>query len=196
MVKIKLKKCAYIFDSSNSNFSFGTREQLARKSAINDYLRKFYNDNNELLDAEQVENGFNIMIDGKPHFVKSHQVQYVNCDHVLNHLKPANLENFESENFKKDMYGDSVHLYNKKFKSLMVEDFTKDGLSFIRIYFKRDFIRLVKDDENRILWFENYQPATDKEIFKRLDLSLSAKFELMEILNFLRSKNHGNTSRL
>ena len=187
MVKIKLKKCAYIYDSSNSNFSFGTREQLARKSAINDYLRKFYNDNSELLDAELIGDKFAIMIDGAQHLVKPQQVQHVNCDHVLNHLKPANLENFESENFTKYVNRVSTHLNNKKFKSLMVEDFTKDGLSFIRIYFKRDFIRLVKDDENRILWFENYQPATDKEIFKKLDLSLNAKFELIEILNFLRS---------
>lgn len=189
MVKIKLKKCAYIFDGSNSNYFYGTKEQYERKSAVNKYLKTFYDNNEQTLDAEQNGGGFNILIDGKSHYIKPQMVESVDCEHILNHLTTANLKNFVSKNFKKFTYPENTTFYSEKFKTLSIEDFTtekKSTLEYIRIKFKGNTIKLVKDDKNSLLWFDNYQEASEKEILKRLDLSLKAKKELLEVFDFLK----------
>lgn len=190
MVKIKLKKCAYIFDGSNSTFSYGTREHLERKRVVNKYLKQFYENNNTLLDAELCGDGFNILIDNQKHYLKPQCVEFADCEHILNKLKAANLKNFDSEKFEKYVYKDSCTLYSKKFKTLSFEDFTtenKTTIEYIRIKFKNNIVRLVKDKENNLLWFDSYTLATEKGILNRLDASTLAKIEIIKVLNFIKN---------
>jgi hypothetical protein len=89
---LTLRKCAYIFDNTNTVYFRGTAQQIQRYHAIQSALREFYNNpekTKEPIPCTINEIGeITIDINGEPHRLNALQVKTISePDNIINHRK-------------------------------------------------------------------------------------------------------------
>ena len=206
MYKIKLAKCAYIFDNSATNFKF-SKEQAEQDHKKQKILKEFYNSEEKRAEwipatkkiiklyngeeAQQIQinlNGLQFNLNALQIAETSERIQ------IYNNKKTINFKNFNSLNFHELIKN---HLYSKNFKTLYFENFTnKNDLGYIRAYFKNNCYKFIIDNKNNLYTAEGieHKPTTRAEIMHRLELtSEKAKKEFCEVLDFLQDRSNQAT---
>lgn len=147
-MEITLRKCAYIFDSTASNFRYGTREQIEKQRAIYNEMRTYY-DNAEKR-AEKIPasvdkyNRYCISVCGVDHVLNDLQIAHVygESDNAINQRKVINASTLNVRDFDNTFITDN--LYHKKLKSLNFEFFTEpESLGYIRVHFRNNCVEFI-----------------------------------------------------
>lgn len=193
---LKLRKCAYIFDSSYGNFFYGTKEAHAKRYAVQRHMKQYY-------DSEEMRNTpieytidendhIIIMIDNQPHYLNDLQIASIDgLDSVINHRRIIDATKIETKNFHLFC---TRFLHSNHFKSLNFEFFTGiEDLGYIRVNFKGYSERFIIDDRDGTLYTSGecgrHKPITAKEIANRLDLqSAKVRNEFYEMIEAITGK--------
>ena len=206
MYKIKLSKCAYIFDNSATTYKH-SREQAEQDHKKQTILKEYYNSaekRSEWIPATKKRIKFcngkeaqqiQIFLNGLQFNLNALQIAETReCAEIYNNKKTINFENFNSLNFNKFIKN---HIYSNNFKTLYFENFTnKNDLGYIRAYFKNNCYKFIIDNKNNLYTAEGieHKPTTRAEIMHRLELtSGKAKKEFCEVLDFLQDRSNQAT---
>lgn len=203
--KIKLRKCAYIFDDSYNSFSCG-REDSQRKAQKQKILKRFFESDEERgkeFDAtvETVNNYSNgepikvvkINIDGVQFQLNALEIaSSSNANEIYNHRSQKDFSNFDSSKVEKQSKN---WLISKKFNSLHFEAFTSvDGLGYYRFNFKRNHYCFIIDERNGDIltaYGIEHKKITRGDIFKALEVgSIEARKEVSEVLDYLQNRSN------
>lgn len=203
MYKIKLSKCAYIFDNSYGVYKL-SRQQAEEDAKKQKILKNFY-DNKErrsewipatkktikLWNGEEVEQ-IVATIDGVQFNLNPLQINKTSePQEIYNNKKIVDLSHFNSPKFTTPQY---QRIYSKKFKTLEIESFTDpDSLGYMRIHFKRNYYTFIIDNKNNLYTAEGvaHRPIQRAHIFKALEITHSpAARELVEVLDFIQNRSN------
>lgn len=211
-IKIKLTNCAYIFDYSNNNVKYGTREQIEREYKINNYLKSFYNNDHALNNWLECKVIYNEYMNNR--YLNEYYINIPNVGlHVLNDIRciqetTEELDNFTSlvinnkcnlkiENYKNKSlysvkYGDNVTVYSKKFNSFMFENFTqnKKDLQYMRIKYNRNKLNFIVLKDGTFSTCEGMKPKeiNEVDILNMLQIKTpQARKEIFELLCYIRT---------
>lgn len=203
MYKIKLTKCAYIFDNSATTYKYN-REQAEQDHKKQNILKEFYNSEEkraewipatkktiQLYGGEEVQQ-IQINLNGLQFNLNALQIAETSeREEIYNNKKVINFDGFKSLNFHEFIKN---HLYSNNFTSLYFENFTsRDNLGYIRAYFKRNCCKFIVDNNNNLYTAEGieHKPTTRAEIMERLELtSQKAKMEFAEVMDFLQDRSN------
>lgn len=191
---LTLRKCAYIFDASNSTYFYGTREQYAIKAATNKALKEYYE--SETKRAEKIPYTLSthgspvITIAGHPHTLNALQIAAIDGDpeNVINHRRTITAEEVAktAPNFRESC---GCTLYHNKLKSFWVDFYTgADDLGYIRFHFKGWHEQIIIDDRTGGLFtsgeYGQHKPITAAALADCLSLgSKTARDAFNEIIN-------------
>lgn len=202
MYKIKLSKCAYIFDNSSGTYKTSRRqaEEDGKKQKI---LKAFY-DNKEKREewipatkktikfwtGEEVEQIVAI-IDGIQFNLNALQINKTSePQEIYNNKKIVDLSHFSSPKFTTPRY---QRIYSKKYKTLEIENFTgPDDLGYMRVHFKGRYYVFIVDNKNNLYTAEGiaHRQIQRADIFKAIEITHSpAARELVEVLDFIQECN-------
>lgn len=200
MYKIKLSKCAYIFDNSSTTYKL-TRQQAEEDGKKQKILKAFY-DNEErraewipatkktitLYDGTQFDR-IQIELDGVAFNLNALQIKETSePQEIYNNKKIVDLSNFNSSKFTEPKH---QRVYSKKYKSLEFENFTQiNNLGYFRVNFNNISYSFIIDNKNNYYTAHGviYAPITKNNIVDRLGIkSKAAKLELLEIFNYIES---------
>lgn len=202
-IKIKLKKCAYIFDDTHTNHT--TAKDKARKDNIQRILKEFYNDANKrgqwleaeertlaTFDGQEIKRIYTT-IDGQEIPLNAQEIDKTNrADDIHNHRKRKRLGGLDKAKFKLYEYADNSHAYSNNFNSLSLEEFANaDGLDFYRLHFRGASISFIIDDRTGDIYNAygiEHKKTTRAAILERLDAkSKAAKNEINLIFDYLQN---------
>lgn len=191
---LTLRKCAYIFDSSYSNYFYGTKAQHAAKIATEKAMKEYYD--SEEKRAEKIaytldsNNNPIITVNGTDHRLNALQIASIDGEpeNVINHRRHITAEKVVevAPHFHQ---WTSSSLYSNKYKSLEFEFFTGvDDLGYIRVHFKGYHEQFIIDDRNGEIYTSGehgqHKPTTAETIRKYLGIeSKAATAEFYEIIN-------------
>jgi hypothetical protein len=203
MYKIKLRKCAYIFDNSATTFKLG-RQQAEQDHKKQTILKEYYDSAEKRSEwipatkktikfyngetAEQTQ----IVLNNITFNLNALQIAETNnAGEIYNHKKVIDLKGFTSPHFR----GTCAHrVYSNKYKTLEVETFTSaEDLGYIRIHFKGNCIIFVIDTKNNLYTAEGieHRPTTRAQLSKALDITSSGAFkEFEEVMNYLQDRSN------
>lgn len=150
---LKLAKCAYIFDWSHSVYSYGTREQIKHKYAVEKELKTYYEDTEKRAEplpyTKDENNNIFVEICGEAHALNDIQISEIDeADNIINHRRVINTADIiEQLPSFHPFCSDSLH--NNLFRSFYIEFFTvPDDLGYIRVHFNNNIVKFVIDDRN------------------------------------------------
>lgn len=192
-MKIKLAKCAYIFDYT-LRLAYTEREK-----GIYKYLRGLYDNDGERdkwIDAQDFGGlGYAINLYGEPHYLNDIQIAATDDpDNVINHRKAPSAEKVEhylGRLVRK--YKDHFDIYSDHLKTFNVEVFMTAGcLGYIRAHFNRESARFIIDDRDGALYTsgecQHHEKTNERELARRLGIrSDKAKKEFRRIIEALRN---------
>ena len=193
--KLYLRKCAYIFDSSHSNYFYGTKEQHAKKIRTENALKAYYDDPAALaapLEYTQDENGhYYVTICGESHRLNDIQIAATdNATDYINHRRHINVNDVLAA--CPSFYGFChCNMYSRKFKTLEFEFFTAPrDLGYIRVHFKGASVRFAIDNRTGELINSGecgkYAPITRQYLIDRLGIeSKAALKEFNSVMDFI-----------
>jgi hypothetical protein len=206
MKTLTLRKCAYIFDNTYSNYFYGTREQHQKRAAIQTALKEYYYNAEkraEKLPYTTDESGnVYININGENHRLNALQIAHIDDDpdNVVNHRRHINAEDVATKTDKFHKFcTDSV--YSNKFKTLQFEFFTgADELGYIRVHFKNNHIQFVIDDRDGQLYTSGecgqHTPTTEAYIREYLQIdSDNAKTEFNDVIKIITEDLRGGDTQ-
>lgn len=203
--KIKLRKCAYIFDNSANNFKWN-RKQAEEDHKKQEILKEFYNSEEKRSqwipatkkvinfgNGERVEQ-IQININGLEFALNALQIAETSeAKEIYNNKKIIDFSLFNSVNFK-SFSNSKTFLYSKKFKSLYFENFSGvEDLGYIRTHFKRNLIKFVIDNKGNLYTAEGieHRPTTRGHLLQRLEItSAEALREFAEVMDFLQGRSN------
>ena len=175
-IKIRLRKCAFIFDNTHKTYYYGTREQIANEKRIEKEIRGYYDNPEkcaEWINAEMHEDGdISIIVDGSLHYLNALQVaEIAGFDwHIINNRKEVDPATLTAPGFVSP-WGHG-HFYHNKLKSLNFELFTgADELGYIRFHFKNNRVCFIVSKSGEIYSsgeHGQHKPLSKKEIIARL----------------------------
>ena len=193
---LKLRKCAYIFDSTHGTFFYGTREQHAKRHAAQKALQEYYyNEEKRTEEIPYTTDGSGnpvINLNGENHRLNALQIASINGDpdNVINHRRQISAAAIgEKTSLFHVFCRDS--LYSNKFKTLQFEFFTgPEELGYIRVHFNRNHEQFIIDDRTGELFtsgeYGPHKPTTADAIRERLEItSAAAKKEFNEIISII-----------
>ena len=205
-VKIKLRKCVYIFDDTYSTYT--TTRDRERKNNIQKILKAFSDNADkraEWLDAEektittydgQEIKRIYITINGQEIPLNALEIAETNrANDIYNHRRHKTLCGLDAKKFNLYAYADNTRAYSRKFKTLEIEEFTgADTLGYFRLHFRGDYICFVIDDRDGDIFNAygiEHTKTTRAEILKRLDIkSKEARAEINAIFDYLQTKEN------
>lgn len=193
---LKLRKCAYIFDSSYGNSFYGTKEAHAKRYAMQRYMKQYYESEemrNTPIEYTLNKNGnICINVNGESHYLNDLQIASIDgLDSVINHRRIIDATKIETKNFHLFC---SRFQHSNHFKSLNFEFFTDiDDLGYIRVNFKGYAERFIIDDRDGTLYTSGehgrHTQTTAKQIANRLDLqSAKVQKEFYEMIAAITGK--------
>ena len=206
MYKIKLAKCAYIFDNSATRYKF-SKEQAEQDNKKQKILKEFYDSEEKRAEwipatkktikfyngeeAQQIQ----INLNGLQFNLNALQIEETSeRAEIYNNKKTINFDGFNSLNFHEFIKN---HLYSNNFNTLYFENFTnKNDLGYIRVYFKKNCYKFIIDNKNNLYTAEGieHKPTTRAEIMHRLELTgKKSKKEFCEVLDFLQERSNQAT---
>ena len=203
--KIKLRKCAYIFDNSANNFKW-SKQQAETDHKKQNILKEFYNSEEKrsewipatkktikFYNGETVEQ-IQINLNGQEFFLNALQIaETTEPKEIYNNKKIIDFNFFHSVNFK-SFSNSNTFLYSKAFKSLYFENFTgADDLGYIRTHFKRNLIKFVIDNKSNLYTAEGieHKPTTRAHILECLEItSAEALREFGEVMDFIQGRSN------
>lgn len=206
--KIKLRKCAYIFDNSANNYKW-SRKQAEEDHKKQSILQEFYNSEEKrsqwLPATKKVINFGNgetveqiqININGLEFALNALQIAETSeAKEIYNNRKVINFEGLTTNKFNKTFYS---CLYSKKFKSFYFENFSGlDDLGYIRVHFKTHITKFIIDKKGNLYTAEGieHRPTTRGHLLERLEItSAEALREFAEVMDFLQGRsNQAQTS--
>lgn len=191
---LRLRKCAYIFDSSASRFFYGTKSQYAEKAAMQKEMKRYYDEPEKLTESVEYTtdaNGyFIITVNGKEHRLNDLQIEEVENDpeNIINNRKDINVDSIlpSVPHFHKFC---SADLYSNKYRSLTFEFFTSvKDLGYIRVHFNGWHEQFVIDNRNGDIYTSGehgkHKKTSTAELIKRLNIkSVAARKEFIEVIN-------------
>lgn len=202
-LKIRLRKCAYIFDDTHSNYT--TTRDRERRNAIQGELMKYYN-SKELretwLDAEEKTistwNGETIKriyinINGLEIPLNALEIAETNrTNDIHNHRRQKTLCGLEGKAFRHHAYEDDSRAYSNKFNTLEIEEFAgPDTLGYYRLHFNGSCVKFIIDERNGDIYTADgieHKPTTRKALLERLaPKSKAALDEINEIFDYLQN---------
>lgn len=197
---LRLRKCAYIFDSSHSNYFYGTKAQRAAKIATEKAIKEYYDSEKKRSEkiAYTLDSGNNpiIEINGEPHRLNALQIASIDGEpeNVINHRRHITAEKVAkvAPHFHQ---WTSSSLYSNKYKTLEFEFFTGiDDLGYIRVHFKGYHEQFIIDDRTGKLFTSGecgqHKPTTAEYIIDCLGIeSKAAKAEFFEIMNAITAEH-------
>lgn len=203
MYKIKLAKCAYIFDNSHTTYKT-SRQQAEQDHKKQKILKEFYTNEQKLNEwipaTKKLIKGWNgeefeqikIEIDGEEFSLNALQIaQTSEPQEIYNNKKIIDFEGFYSPNFHEFIKN---HLYSNNFKSLYFENFTSPNtLGYLRIHFKNNCYKFIIDNKNNLYTVEGieHKPITRGHILEALELNGSkAQKEFNEVMDFIQARSN------
>ena len=202
-LKIKLRKCAYIFNDTYSTYT--TTRDRDRKAAIQKTLKEFYDNADkraEWLDAEEktitTYNGQEIKriyatINGQEIPLNALEIAETNrADDIHNHRRRKTLCGLDAKKFDLHAYADNTRAYSRKFKTIEIEEFTgADTLGYFRLHFRGAYVCFIIDDRSGDIFNAHgieHTKTTRAAILERLDAkSKEARAEINAILDYLQN---------
>lgn len=197
---LKLRKCAYIFDSSYGNYFYGTKEMHAKRREIQKHMKQYY-DSEELRNTpmEYSVNEYGqitITVNNELHRLNDLQIASISEAYsIINHRRVINAATVKTNNYHLLC---NRFLHSNHFKTLHFEFFTgEEDLGYIRVYFKGNAERFIIDDRtgeiNTSGEYGRHKPIKAKEIAKRLDITgEKARKEFFEMINIITSEEMKN----
>ena len=203
MYKIKLKKCAYIFDNSATTYKY-SRTQAEQDHKKQTILKEFYNSaekRNEWIPATKKTIKFyngetaeqtQIVLNNITFNLNALQIAETNnAGEIYNHKKVIDLKGFESPHFRRTC---GHRAYSNKYKTLEVETFTSpEDLGYIRIHFKKNYSCFIIDTVNNLYTAEGieHRPTTRAQIAKDLNITSSGAFkDFSEVMDYLQNRSN------
>lgn len=184
MKTLSLRKCAYIFDNSYSNFFYGTKAQHAARMATQKAIKEYYESPEkraEKIEYTTDENGnYIITVNGQRHRLNALQIAAVHDEpeSVINHRRNIDPDEIakETPHFHRFCTND---LYSNKYRTLQFEFFTgADALGYIRVHFNGWHEQFIIDDRTGEIYTsgENgqHKPTTAEYIRERLHIKSPA----------------------
>jgi hypothetical protein len=202
-MKIKLRKCAYIFHPSNDTYFFGTKKDRETKHRVNAFFKAYYEDpekRERALNAEERNGEFYLYLEdlGIETHLNALMIAWTeDPNHIINHRKIINAEEIENKYFHHFSRGD---LYSNRFSTFKVEFFTApEELGYIRIYFKNASFRFIVDDRTNEFYTSGehgkHEPISRQYIKEHLGIeSKAAEKELYSILDSVKEYKGGKTA--
>ena len=201
-MKIKLRKCAYIFHSSNDCFFYGTKKEYETKRRINAFFKAYYEDpekREQTLNAEERDGEFYLYLEDlgiKAHLNALMIAWTEDPNSIINHRKVINPEEIENKYF----HHFCNDLYSNKFRTLKVEFFTApEKLGYIRASFKNTSFCFIVDDRTNEFYTSGergkHKPISRQYIKEHLYIeSKEAEKELYSILDSIKEYKGGKTA--
>lgn len=202
-LKIKLKKCAYIFDDTANTYT--TAKDRERKNAIQKELKKYYDDEElreKWIDAEEktIEswNGDTIKriyinINGLEIPLNALEIAQTNRpDDIHNNRKQKTLCGLNASKFDLHTYIENTRAYSRKFKTLEIEEFTGAGtLGYFRLHFNGACIKFIVDKRTGDIYTAEgieHKQTTRAALLDRLGpKSKGARDEINAIFDYLQN---------
>lgn len=204
MYKIKLTKCAYIFDNSATTYKH-SREQAEQDHKKQNVLKEFYKSEEKrtewipatkktikFYNGEEVQQ-IQINLNGLQFNLNALQIAETSeREEIYNNKKLINFDGFYSLNFNEFIR--NHHIYSRNFNSLYFENFTdKNDLGYIRVHFKNNYYKFIIDNKNNLYTAEGieHKPTTRAQIMERLEItSDKAKKEFAEVMDYLQDRSN------
>lgn len=193
---LTLRKCAYIFDSTNTTYRYGTKEKIEKDRATLKVMRDYYENPEKL--AEKIpyttdeNNNIYITVNNEPHRLNDLQIATIENqdDNIINHRKIINRE-YIANKTKCFHEWTKYSFYSNKFRTLQFEFFTDpEELGYIRVHFNRYYTTFIVDARTGELFTSGehgkHQPTTPEKVADYLNIiSAAAKKEFYEIINII-----------
>ena len=179
--KLKLKKCAYLWEDSYPNYSYTFHCFFKNYYYLLKYHRDYKNRKDETWEYIQIPgNGneiyINLMDDGNCFAMDDRQIRWIDQpDMALMHLK---YDTFKKINVDKYFTKEVVSERSKRFSSLCFDFFdTEENLGYIRIHFNRQSEEIVVTTDGHIYesCFDRYENRETNRTLLRKYLGIKSE---------------------